>query len=150
MNRSCFRLNLTVLAVIATLLLGALSLGIAQDTTSTFSGRVVDADGNPVAGVLIGLRPARIINNSENVRRVLRRPRNISDARRMRNIFDATRLNPWNQLQTDETDKAGQFSITDVASGPSEVVVISETQTQIQRRPTLSPTMRFYHSKSGR
>ena len=67
MNRSCFRLNLTVLAVIATLLLGALSLGIAQDTTSTFSGRVVDADGNPVAGVLIGLRPARIINNSENV-----------------------------------------------------------------------------------
>jgi hypothetical protein len=150
MNRSCFRLNLTVLAVIATLLLGALSLGIAQDTTSTFSGRVVDADGNPVAGVLIGLRPARIINNSENVRRVLRRPRNISDARRMRNIFDATRLNPWNQLQTDETDKAGQFSITDVASGPSEVVVISETQTQIQRRPHFEPDYEILSLKIGK
>ena len=147
MNRSCFKHNLTLLAAIVALLVAALSPGIAQEPTSTFSGRVVDADGNPIAGIFVGLKPARIIHNSENVRRV-RRPRNISDAKRMRTISNYR--NPWNQLQTDETDKAGQFSITDVSSGPSEVVVTSETQTQIQRMPHFEPDYEILSLKIGK
>ena len=42
MNRLHLRPNLTLLATIAALLLLASSPGIAQDTTSTFSGHVVD------------------------------------------------------------------------------------------------------------
>ena len=39
MNRSYFRRNLTLLTAIATLLLGASLHGIAEDATSTISGR---------------------------------------------------------------------------------------------------------------
>ena len=47
MNRSRFRLNLISLAAIAVLLFGASSHGIAQEATSTMSGRVVGVDGKP-------------------------------------------------------------------------------------------------------
>ena len=62
MNRSCFRLNLTSLATTVALLFGVLSYSIAQDATSTLSGRVVGADGKPIAGLPIVVKPFQVIN----------------------------------------------------------------------------------------
>ena len=45
MNCSCVRLHLISLTTIATLLFGVLSYNIAQEATSTLSGRVVDVNG---------------------------------------------------------------------------------------------------------
>ena len=58
MNRSHLRPNFTLLlTAIITLLLLASSPSIAQDTTCTLSGRVVDAEGNPVTGLPLTIQP---------------------------------------------------------------------------------------------
>ncbi len=62
MNRSCFRLNLIFLATTVALLFGVLSYSIAQEATSTLSGRVVGADGEPIAGLPIVVKPFQVIN----------------------------------------------------------------------------------------
>ena len=135
MNRSSFRRNLTLFAATATLLLGALSHSIAQDATSTFSGSVVDVEGNPVGGLLIVLSPASKTNR-ERVR--LRRPRNISEA---------NRFNLWNQSQTDETDEAGHFSITNMVSGPISFGLTSRTQ--MRGMPHFEPDNEILSMKIG-
>ena len=61
MNRSAFKRNLTLLTAIAVLLGISLS-GIAQNTTSTFSGRFVDGDGNPISDLQIELQPLKIVD----------------------------------------------------------------------------------------
>ena len=138
MNLSDSRQSLRLLTAIAALLLLASSPGIAQDTTSTFSGRVVDVDGNPVAGLLIALSPARIIHGMNPQQRVLRRPRNISDAKRS---------NLWSQPQTDETDEAGHFSITNIAPGPIQVV--ADPQAQMRGMPNFEPDSEILSLKIG-
>ena len=143
MNRLHLSSNLTLIAAIVVLLLTASLYGIAQDTLSTFSGSVVDADGKPVAGVLVGLKPA-ILFNRASMRHALRRPRNISDAKR---------FNLSNQPKTDETDEAGNFSITDIAPGPIEVVVTAEMQipeTQMQRFHRFEPDHEILSLKIGK
>ena len=62
MNRSCFKLNLTSLATAVALLFGVLSYSIAQEATGTLSGRVVDTDGKPIAGLPIVVKPFQIID----------------------------------------------------------------------------------------
>ena len=59
MNPSCFKPNLISLTVIIGILFGASSHGVAQEDTSTLSGRVVGVDGKPIAGVLITIQPLR-------------------------------------------------------------------------------------------
>ena len=62
MNRSCFRLNPIFLATTVALLFGVLSYSIAQEATSTLSGRVVGADGEPIAGLPIVVKPFQVID----------------------------------------------------------------------------------------
>ena len=58
----CFRRNLTSLIVIVALSFGASSHGIAQEATSTLSGRVVGVDGKPIAGFPIAIQPFKVVD----------------------------------------------------------------------------------------
>ena len=57
MNGSCFRLCLISLAAIVVFLFGTSSHGIAQEATSTLSGRVLGVDGKPITGFPIAIQP---------------------------------------------------------------------------------------------
>ena len=62
MKRSCFELNLTSLAITLALLFGVFSYSLAQEATSTLSGRVVGIDGKPIAGLPIVIEPFQVID----------------------------------------------------------------------------------------
>ena len=103
MNRSSFKVNLISLAAIVVLSFGTLSYGIAQEATSTLSGRVVDVDGNPIAGLLLVIQSVEISNDDlwpmymiENVEHIAAE---------------------YIALPKSQTDEAGQFSITNLKPG---------------------------------
>ena len=103
MNRPSFKFNLISLAAIVVLLFGTLSYGIAQEATSTLSGRVVDVDGNPIASLLIAIQSVEISNDG------LRPMYMIENVEHMAAEYTA--------LPKSHTDEAGQFSITDLKPG---------------------------------
>ena len=107
MNFSHLRPNLTLPAVIITLLLLAPSLSIAQDTTCTLSGRVVDVQGNPIASISIVIEPFAIVDG------------------RMESAFLLKEFMPeaYVPLIKSQTDEAGRFSVTGVKPGPIQFVV---------------------------
>ena len=88
MNRSCFRLNLISLTAIVAVSLFASSHGIAQEATSTLSGRVVGTDGEPIAGLPIVIKPFQVIDGK---------------------VQQAYISSPVSQ-----TDEAGRFSIPNI------------------------------------
>ena len=96
MNRPYFKRNLTLLVAIVTLLLGASSPGIAAEATSTVSGRIVDVQGTPVAGLTIGVQPLTIV-----------------DGKVQRGHAPAIKS---------KTDHAGHFSITNTVPVPVQLV----------------------------
>ena len=98
MNRSYFKLNLISLAAIAVLLFGVFSYGIAQEATSTMSGRVVGVDGKPIAGIPIALQPFDIVN-------------------------DVQHLGYLSFLES-QTDEAGHFSIANIVPVSVQLVVL--------------------------
>ena len=99
MKRSETHIKVLVLLVIVGLLfIGFASYSIAAEETGTFSGRVVDIAGNPVAKLPVMIGPAMTMGPS--IRSVFF-PRQYSDVRRAL------------------TDADGQFSITDIAPGLS-------------------------------
>ena len=107
MNRSHPRTNLTpLLTAIVTLLLLAPSLSIAQDTTCTLSGRVVDVEGNPIASLSIVIQPFAIVDG------------------RMESAFLLKEFMPeaYVPLIKSQTDEAGRFSVTGVKPGPIQFV----------------------------
>ena len=107
MNRSHLRTNLTpLLTAIVTLLLLAPSLSIAQDTTCTLSGRVVDVEGNPIASLSIVIQPFAIVDG------------------RMESAFLLKEFMPeaYVPLIKSQTDEAGRFSVTGVKPGPIQFV----------------------------
>ena len=111
MNRSHLKTNLTpLLTVIVTLLLLAPSLSIAQDTTCTLSGRVVDVDGNPIAGLPIAVQSIEISNDELWPMYTLDQ---IYTPRRVEHLLAAHATLPKSL-----TDEAGQFSITGLKPGP--------------------------------
>lgn len=103
MNRSPFKLNLISLAVIVALSLLASSHSIAQDAMCTLSGRVVDVDGNPVAGLLIAIQSIEISNDELWPMYMIENVENVAAA--------------YTALPKSQTDEAGQFSITDLKPG---------------------------------
>ncbi len=104
MNRSHPRPYPTLLAAIVALSLLASSHTIAQDTTCTLSGRVVDVDGNPIAGLPIAVQSIEI--SSDGV-----------DPMYFLEEFEST-LAAYAALPKSQTDEAGQFSITGIKPGP--------------------------------
>ena len=107
MNRSHLRSNLTpFLVATITLLLLASSHTIAQDTTCTLSGRVVDVEGNPIASLSIVIQPFAIVDG------------------RMESSFLLKEFMPeaYAPLIKSQTDEAGRFSVTGVKPGPIQFV----------------------------
>ena len=103
MNRSLFKLNLISLAVIVALLLAASTHSIAQDTTCTLSGRVIDVDGNPIAGLLIAIQSIEISNDELWPMYIIENVEDVAAA--------------YTALPKSQTDEAGQFSITNLKPG---------------------------------
>ena len=106
MNRSHPRPYPTLLAAIVALLLLAPSLSIAQDTTCTLSGRVVDVEGNPIASLSIVIQPFAIVDG------------------RMESAFLLKEFMPeaYVPLIKSQTDEAGRFSVAGVKPGPIQFV----------------------------
>ena len=104
MNLSCFKLNL--IAAIVVLSLFASLHSIAQDTTCTLSGHVVDVDGNPFANIPIAIQPFAIIEG------------------RMEPAFLLKEFMPeaYAPPLISHTDAAGRFSITGIKPGPIQFV----------------------------
>ena len=104
MNRSHLRSNLTLLAVIVALSLLASSHTIAQDATCTLSGRVVDVEGNPIAGLPIAVQSVEISNDDVGP------------------LYFLEELEPtlaaYAALPKSQTDETGRFSITGIKPGP--------------------------------
>ena len=67
MNDSCFKRNLISLAAVVVLSLFASLYTIAQNTTCTLSGRVVDVEGNPIVGLSIEIQ-SFVIDDAELLR----------------------------------------------------------------------------------
>ena len=109
MNPSCFKPNLISLTVIIGILFGASSHGVAQEDTSTLSGRVVGVDGKPIAGVLITIQPLIIIDG------------------KLRPAFPQNEFMPEVQASVlkSQTDEAGQFSVTGIKHEPIQFVIQS-------------------------
>lgn len=107
MNRSQLRSNLTLLLTATfTLLLFSSSLVIAQDTTCTLSGRVIDVNGNPIVGLSIEIQ-SLVIDDSELLR-----------AFRLKKLMPETYALPLKS----QTDEAGRFSVTGIKPGPIQFV----------------------------
>ena len=99
MNRSYFKFNLLSLTAIAGLLFGVPSHGIAQEVTSTLSGRIVDIERNPVSGFVLAIEPFEGINGTEQ-----------------RGYIPSVES---------QTDDAGRFSISNIV--PTSVQLVTQT-----------------------
>ena len=96
---------LGMLIVIVSLFVGSISHNIAGEETGTFSGRVVDMDGNPVTGLLVMIGPARDFGGEID--------------------FDLFPMD-YPATRRARTDADGRFSITRVASGMSYFSALPE------------------------
>ncbi len=99
MSCSCLKLYLISLIAITALLFGGPSHGIAQEATSTLSGRVVDIERNPVSGFVLAIEPFEGINGTEQ-----------------RGHIPAVES---------QTDAAGRFSISNIV--PTSVQLVTQT-----------------------
>ena len=88
----------TLLTVIVTLFIGFVSQGVAQENTGTVTGRVIDLDGNPVAELPVFIAPLDVDEGGD--------------------MWTVSLPYEHAQLRRARTDREGQFSITDVPSGP--------------------------------
>ncbi len=103
MNLLRFKLNLISLAAAVALSLFASSHTIAQDATCTLSGRVIDAEGNPIAGLPIAVQSVEISNDDLRPMYIIENVEHVAAA--------------YTALPKSQTDEAGQFSITDLKPG---------------------------------
>ena len=107
MNRSRLRSNLIpLIAVIVTLLLLALSHTIAQDTTCTLSGRVVDVEGNPFVNIPIAIQSFVVVDGW------------LESAHLLKDFMPEAYTPPL----ISHTDAAGRFSVTGIKPGPIQFV----------------------------
>ena len=92
--------------IVATFLISFVSVGVAQEDTGTVTGRVVDLDGKPVAELPIFIAPLDVDSTG----------------------YMRTVVLPYEhaQLRHAHTDLEGQFSITNVPSGPVHIGVLPD------------------------
>lgn len=104
MTRLNFRQFSIAMLVVTLVVIFAISWNVtAQKTLSSLSGRVINADGKPVAGLKLGVKPVKIIRGNEE-----------------------GPLAPISSWQTAVTDKKGGFSITNINPVSSRVVMFPE------------------------
>ena len=99
MKRSETRIKVfALLMIIGSLFIGFVSHSVAVEETGTFSGRVVNVEGNPVAKLPVMIGPAMVIGE------------------RILSAFFPTQ---YSAVRRALTDADGRFSITDIAPGPA-------------------------------
>ena len=94
MTLFCRRQNSALLAAIVVFMQIAASLTAAQDSTCTFSGIVIDVQGNPVAGFTVGVQSYEVVDGAKHL------------------------LGPALEARTDD---AGRFSITGIDPIPFRI-----------------------------
>ena len=97
------RFHVTILVGIVALTFLFAWNGVAQESKSSLSGRVVDTDGNPVAGLTLAVKPVEINRGQE--------------------IGPLAPLASWPR---GVTDADGRFSITNIDPVPSRLVMFPE------------------------
>ena len=117
MNRSCFELNLTSLAIAVALLFGVFSYSLAQEATSTLSGRIVGINGKPIAGLPIVIKPFQVIDGD---------------------VQYAYISSPISQ-----TDDAGHFSIPNIV--PISIQLVARTSDYVIRSIKIGPVTVYQH-----
>ncbi len=110
MNRSIFKFSVTSIAGIVVLLVTSVSLGITPKIPSTLSGRVVDVEGNPVAGFPLTMKPIKLVNG-----------------------YAVAANSGLPIISVDTTDEAGHFIITPVMSGPVQLIGSSSAPQESQK-----------------
>ena len=110
MNRSFFKFSVPSITGIAALLLTSVSLGITPKITSTFSGRVVDVEGNPVAELPLTMKPIKLING-----------------------YAVAANGDFPIFPVDKSDEAGHFFITHAMSCPVQLIASSSTPQESQK-----------------
>lgn len=110
---SYLRRNFTLLTAIATVLLGASLHGIAEDATSTISGRVVDVDGNPISGVLIVIQAVEIFDEGVWPTHI-----QLATPTMETNGKEISISKAYAALPKSQTDKTGRFSFKAIKPGP--------------------------------
>lgn len=99
-----FRQSSIAFLVVILVLTFTISLNVtAQKTLSSLSGRVIDADGKPVAGLKLAVKPVKINRG-----------------------YEEGPLAPISSWPTVVTDKKGAFSITNINPVSSRVVMFPE------------------------
>ncbi|MDE0184761.1 MAG: lectin-like protein [Candidatus Poribacteria bacterium] len=106
MNRSYFKSGMTSVTWIVVLLLISVSFGIAEDTSCTLSGHVVDINGNPVPELSIAVVPFTSVYGD------------LGPAFLLKDFMPESYI----PLIKSTTDAAGQFSVTGIRPGPIEFV----------------------------
>lgn len=106
MNRSFLKFSVTSIAGIVVLLLISVSIAIAEDTSCTLSGHVVDINGNPIPDLPIAVVPFTIIYGE------------LGPAFLLKDYMPESYI----PLIKSKTDAAGQFSVTGIRPGPIEFV----------------------------
>lgn len=105
MARSYFsRFYIVIFVGIVVLTLGASWEGIAQDSKSGISGRVINTDGKPVAGLELAIKPVEI--------------------KKPRDMMPRTPFSDWLRVVTDED---GRFSFPNIDSVSSQFVMFPES-----------------------
>ena len=106
MNRSFSKSGVASITGIVALLLISVSIGIAQDTSCTLSGRVVDVNGNPIPDLPIAVVPCTSMYGE------------IAPAFLLKDFMPESYI----PLIKSKTDAEGQFSVAGIRPGPIEFV----------------------------
>lgn len=93
---------------IAALLLVVSWLGVAEESTSTLSGRVVDVEGNPISGFPLTVQSVEISHNTVWPVYMFEE--------------DGHLLEAYTALRKSTTDEKGWFSITEIRPGPIQLM----------------------------
>ena len=93
MKHSSYPEGLFLLITVISLFIGFVSHGIAQEETGTFSGRVVDVEGNPIAELPVMIGPTRVTGHG---------------------LIGAFAPMSYPNTRRARTDADGRFTITDI------------------------------------
>ena len=94
---------------------------IAQNGKSSLSGRVVDTDGKPVAGLELGIKPVEI--------------------KKLRDMVPRTPFSSWLRVVT---DKEGHFSFHNIDAGSSQFVMFPENGSDFEIISLETGDLTFY------
>ena len=115
------RFHVTILVGIAVLTLVFSSDGIAQEGKSSLSGRVINTDGKPVAGLELAIKPVEI--------------------KEPRDMVPRTPFSDWLRVVT---DKEGRFSFLNIDSVSSQFVMFPESASDFEIISLETGDLTFY------